>query len=160
MPSKDEFALPLDGQCRCGQVTYHVTEAPHFVFACHCTDCQQLTSSAFSIGMAVADAGFDQTGELRCWEKKADSGGWSRQFTCPICAVWTHTRTENSLGITIVRSSTLRDHRWVRPVAQIFTRSALPWALMSVQFSFETEFQDTTPLERAFAMGGIRPHAL
>ena len=92
--------------------------------------------------------------------KRPTSGGWSRQFTCSICAAWTHTRTENTTGTTIVRASTLTDRRWVRPVAQIFTRSALPWALMPVQFSFDTEFHDTTPLERAFAVGGIRPHAL
>lgn len=41
-------------------------------------------------------------------------------------------------------------------VAQVFTRSALPRALR-VQFSYETEFKDPTPLEQAFAIGGIRP---
>jgi hypothetical protein len=59
--------------------------------------------------------------------------------------------------VTIVRPTSLDDHTWVRPVAQIFTRSALPWALMPVQFSYETEFKDTTPLEQAFTIGAIRP---
>ncbi len=40
---------------------------------------------------------------------------------------------------------------------QIFRPSALPWALMPVRFSFETEFKDSTPLGQASAIGGIRP---
>ncbi len=102
---------------------------------------------------------FHLEGEPHCWTKVADSGGKSDQFTCPECTGWTHTRTESSPSLTIVRSSTLDDHPWVRPVAQNFTRSALPWALMPIQFSYETEFKDTTPLEQAFAIGAIRPGA-
>ena len=157
MPSSDPFPLPLQGRCRCGQLTYTVTAAPAFTFACHCTDCQQLTSSAFSMGMAVPKAGFEVRGETRVWAKTADSGGWSQQFTCPVCAGWTHTTTEHAQNFVIVRPSTLDDQRWFRPVAQIFTRSAMPWALMPVQFSYDVEFKDTKPLEEAFAVGGIRP---
>ena len=157
MPADDQFPLPLEGACRCGQLRYQVTQAPLFTVACHCTDCQHLTSSAFSLGMAVPDEGFTATGETHLWEKTADSGGWSRQYTCPTCAAWTHTRTKNAAGITIVRPSTLRDHQWFRPIAQLFTRSAYPWALMPTQFSYETEFTDPSPLVQAFAAGGIRP---
>ena len=153
------FPLPLGGGCRCGRIRYRVTAEPRFLFACHCTDCQQMTASAFSLGMAVPAEGFVPEGELHCWEKRADSGGWSRAYRCPDCAVWTHTLTEKAPAFAIVRPITLDDHGWVRPVAQIFTRSALPWALMPVQFTYETEFKDTTPLEQAFALGGIRPGA-
>jgi hypothetical protein len=159
MRTKEDFPLPLEGGCRCGRIRYRVTAAPSFIFACHCSDCQQLASSAFSLGMAVPDAGFElRDGDApRCWAKTASSGRESRQYTCPTCAGWTHTRTDSTPGITIVRPTTLDDHAWVRPVGQIFTRSALPWALMPVQFSYETEFEDPSPLQRAFAIGGIRP---
>jgi len=159
MAGNSGFSLPLHGHCRCGQIRYRVTQAPRFIFACHCTDCQQLTGSAFSMGMVVPEAGFGLEGQPHSWEKKGESGGWSRQFTCRECAGWTHTTTENTEGLVIVRPMTLQQHSWVRPVAQLFTRSALPWALMPVQFSFETEFKDPSPLEQAFAAGGISPGA-
>ena len=162
MSADKNFPLPLDGGCRCGRIRYCVTRPPAFIFACHCTDCQQLTSSAFSMGMAVPDAGFEllEGGDaLHCWTKTGSSGKESQQYTCPTCAGWTHTRADSAPGITIVRPITLDEHGWVRPVAQIFTRSALPWALMPVQFSYWTEFEDTSPLEQAFAIGGIRPGA-
>ena len=43
-----------------------VTAAPKFIFACDCTDCQQLTSSAFSMGMAVEESAFDLEGTPSC----------------------------------------------------------------------------------------------
>ena len=160
MAADKGFPLPLAGGCRCGRVRYRVTQPPKFIFACHCTDCQQLTASAFSLGMAVLEAGFELQegrGDLRWWTKTADSGQESRQYTCQACAGWTHTVAASSPGVVIVRAMTLDERGWVRPVAQIFTRSALPWALMPAQFSFATEFEDTAPMEQAFAVGGIRP---
>ncbi|TLU71407.1 GFA family protein [Lichenicoccus roseus] len=155
--SEKDFPVPLQGQCRCGVLTYRITSAPKFSFACHCTDCQQLTSSAFSMGLAVDKASFELKGEPHRWSKVGSSGKESHQFTCPFCTGWTHTETESHPGVVVVRPSTLDDHRWFRPIAQLYTRSAYPWALMPVQFSFETEFEDPAPLAEAFAAGGIRP---
>ena len=76
---------------------------------------------------------------------------------CPVCATWTHTETTGSPEVTVVRPSALDEHSWVRPVVQIFTRSALPWALMATAFSYEGEFADTAPLRAAFTAAGIRP---
>jgi len=57
----------------------------------------------------------------------------------------------------IVRPTTLDDHRWFRPVAQIFTRSALPWATLPTLLTYETEFEDVEPLAKAFATASIAP---
>jgi hypothetical protein len=157
MDLHEGFPLPLDGACRCGRITYRMTQVPKFSFACHCTDCQVFSASAFSMALAVADAGFELTGEPHVWTKTGSSGKPSHNYTCPDCATWTHTRPESAPGLTIVRPSTLADHSWFRPVGQIFTRSALAWALMPVQFSYATEFESPEPLEQAFAIGGIRP---
>ncbi len=40
--------LPQTGGCQCGAIRYEITEEPQQVYACHCRDCQRLTSSAFS----------------------------------------------------------------------------------------------------------------
>ena len=54
--------LPLTGGCVCGSVRYEITAEPFMVYACHCTDCQRITSSAFSIGVVVSDEAFRSTG--------------------------------------------------------------------------------------------------
>jgi hypothetical protein len=148
------YELPLHGGCACGAVRYTVTEAPKFSLACHCTDCQQLSSSAFSLGLAVGESGFAITqGEPRCWTKTGASGKPSHQYSCGICGGWTHTRPEASAGAVVVRPSTLDNHHWFAPVAEIFTRSALPWAVLNLKLNYPEEFHDPEPLVRAFQAG-------
>ena len=152
------MAMMLEGGCRCGAVRYRISGVPKFGFACHCTDCQQLSASAYSLGLALAEHDFEVTrGEPREWDKRGSSGKPSHQYSCPTCAGWTHTRPESERGTLIVRPTTLDDHRWFRPVAQIFVRSALPWANMPAVASFETQFDDPESLAAAYHAAGIGP---
>ena len=152
------FPLPLNGGCRCGAIRYRVNGVPAFTFACHCTDCRQLTASAFSIGLAVPDAGFAVIGgQPRMWTKIADSGKPSHQYWCAVCHGWTHTVAEGSPGMVVVRASTLDSSDWVRPVGQIFLRSAYPWARLPVLLNYNNEFEDAGLLRSAFACSGICP---
>ena len=155
---QDDYPLPLAGGCRCGRIRYTARSAPLFSFACHCTDCQQLSASAFSLGLVVPRDGFDVTeGDPRVWTKIADSGKPSHQYTCPDCAGWTHTLAEASAQAIILRPTTLDDHAWFRPVGEIFTRSAMPWAGLATPLSYETEFEETETLTATFRAAGIRP---
>lgn len=146
----------LLGGCRCGQIRYRVIGAPKFSFACHCTDCQQLSSSAYSLGLALAEQDFAiAQGEPRRWTKTGSSGQPAHQFRCPTCAVWTHTKPESVAGIIIVRPTTLDRHDWFRPIAQIYTRSALPWAHLATLFTYAEEFSTAEPLTKAYELAGI-----
>lgn len=152
------FTLPMLGRCRCGQLRYRLNDAPRFTFACHCTDCQQHAASPFALGMAVPREGFSLKGQPESWERGSESGGRTRQYTCPVCKTWTHSVFEREPDLVIVRPTTLEDHGWVRPVAQIFTRSALPWAMLDVPVSYQAGFPDTERMERAFTEGGFSCH--
>ena len=67
--------LPQTGGCQCGKIRYEINEAPTLVYTCHCRDCQRLTSSAFSLGIVVAEAGFRLSGiEPRPLQRMPDSG--------------------------------------------------------------------------------------
>ena len=60
------MTLPLTGGCQCGTLRYEITEAPRLTYACHCTDCQRMTSSAFSMAIVVSEIAFRLTkGEPR-----------------------------------------------------------------------------------------------
>jgi hypothetical protein len=50
--------LPQTGGCQCGKVRYAIMEEPQSVYTCHCTACQRLTSSAFSMGLVVTETAF------------------------------------------------------------------------------------------------------
>jgi hypothetical protein len=52
---------------------------------------------------------------------------------------------------------TLDDHHGFRPVAEIFTRSALPWGRLSTPFSFETDFENIPLIKQTFE--AAMPHS-
>jgi hypothetical protein len=112
-----DFPLPLEGGCFCGQVRYRITQPPRFAMACHCTDCQQMTASAFSLGLVVPREGLALTGaEPRGVAKVADSGGFSTRYVCPACATWTHTEP-----------AMRRKCRWYARVRSTIVRGSARW---------------------------------
>lgn len=118
--------LPQTGGCHCRKIRYAVSEAPHLVYTCHCTDCQHITSSAFSLGIALPETGFRLTaGEPRAIQRVPDSGRINTRFVCPDCATWIYSQPRR--GIVRVRGGTLDDTSWLRPTRHIWTRSKQPW---------------------------------
>ena len=82
--------LPQIGGCVCGAVRYEITYKPTRVYACHCTDCQRVTTSAFSIGVSVPGEAFRVTGkELQPVPGGVTEGGRAKtRWVCPDCGVW------------------------------------------------------------------------
>jgi hypothetical protein len=118
--------LPQTGGCQCGKIRYKITEAPQLVYTCHCTDCQRLTSSAFSLGLVVAETAFHRSGsEPRPLQRTADSGRVNTRLVCPECGSWICGMPRD--GVVRVRAGTLDDTSWLRPTRHIWTRSKQPW---------------------------------
>jgi hypothetical protein len=121
--------LPLTGGCQCGKIRYQITEQPSLVYACHCTDCQHITSSAFSLGVALPEAAFRLTsGEPRALQRVPDSGRLNTRFICPDCACWVYSQPRG--GVVRVRAGSLDDTSWLRPTRHIWTRSKQPWVAL------------------------------
>jgi hypothetical protein len=120
--------LPQTGGCQCGRIRYEISEAPRLVYTCHCTDCQRLTSSAFSMGIVVAEQAFRLTGEPRALQRTADSGRISTRLVCPECGSWIAGPPRD--GMIRVRAGTLDDTSWLRPTQHIWTRSKQPWVTL------------------------------
>ena len=82
--------LPLTGGCICGAIRYTVARTPIEVYACHCTDCQRITSSAFSIGVVVADEAFGVTGKTAITVPGGvtEGGRAKSRWVCPDCGTW------------------------------------------------------------------------
>jgi hypothetical protein len=122
--------LPQTGGCQCGKIRYEITEAPSLVYTCHCLDCQRLTSSAFSLGIAIPEAGFHLSGvEPRRLQRMADSGRVNIRLVCPECGTWICGLPRD--GVNRVRAGTLDDTSWLRPTRHIWTRRKQPWVTFS-----------------------------
>ena len=76
----NDWKLPWDGGCLCGVVRFRVSAPPLLTMACHCTGCQKLSASAYSLIIAVPSDGFAVTrGEL----VTGGLHGPHRQLYCP-----------------------------------------------------------------------------
>ena len=77
--------FPIKGSCQCGQLTYKLFEKPKMVLACHCTECQKLSTSPFSVTAVVASTAIEFQGDLNEWCRDADSGNKNHAKFCPTC---------------------------------------------------------------------------
>jgi hypothetical protein len=135
--------VPQTGGCQCGEIRYEITRAPQMVYSCHCTDCQRMTSSAFSIGCVLPEGAFRVVrGELKATQRTADSGRATTWWICPECGSWVCAGP--SLGsIRNVRGGTLDDTTWLHPTVHLWTRSKQPWiALPEDGRNFATQPED------------------
>jgi hypothetical protein len=127
-------SLPWEGGCRCGQVRFKVSAPPLLTMACHCTGCQQMTSSAYSLSAAIPADGFEVTkGEPVI----GGLHGATRHFFCPYCMSWMFTRAEGLDWFVNIRATLLDDHGWYEPFAETMTAEGLPWAKTPAVHSFE-----------------------
>jgi hypothetical protein len=71
---------------RCGAVEYEFTEDPRTVHACHCTDCQKRSGSAFGLAMVVGKDSFIIKGEVASYIRTSDSGQKNTSYFAPNAA--------------------------------------------------------------------------
>jgi hypothetical protein len=135
-------ALPLSGGCPCEAVRFDVTAMPLLVHACHCTECQRWSGSAFSMSMSVAAETFRVTrGEPKPWRRIGASGVQSTYWFCSDCGGRVYGERSARPDLIAIRAGTVDDTSWLRPVAHVYMRSAQPWE----QISGDTECFETVP---------------
>jgi hypothetical protein len=123
--------LPLTGGCQCGALRYQIARAPRLVYTCHCTECQRLTGSAFSMALVTNTEAFSLTGASpRPIQRTADSGRTVTRWVCLNCGtwIWSGPKPDPAARDALrVQAGTLDDTSWLRPTVHFWTRSAQPW---------------------------------
>ncbi|MES2444227.1 MAG: GFA family protein [Pseudomonadota bacterium] len=114
---------------------FRITAPPLLTLACHCTGCQRMSASAFSLTMVIPSDAFAVTaGEP---EIGGLHGAQGRHHHCGWCKSWVFTRISPEPGFVNVRPTMLEDCRWFVPFVETYTSEALPWAGTPAKHSFE-----------------------
>lgn len=122
---------PLTGGCLCGSVRYDVRQTVRFpAYACHCTDCQTRSGSAFGIQQAVLASDFTATGDLIRGEHVQPSGAVAGIFACAKCLTRVYTDNDQRPGIVNLRAGTLDNSRDIVPAAHLWVSSKQPWVVI------------------------------
>jgi hypothetical protein len=152
----NDWKLPWEAGCRCGQVRMRVTEPPLIAMACHCMGCQRMSASAYSLSLALPASGFHVT---RGEPVIGGLHGPSRHFHCPHCKSWLFTRPEGMDFLVNMRASMLDDHSWFVPYVETCTAEGLAWAKTGAKHSFPNipPNEAFAPLVAEYAEHAARP---
>lgn len=126
-------ALPIEGGCRCDRVRFKISARPLLTMACHCTGCQRMTGSAYSLSMVVPNEAFAVT---RGEPVIGGLHGPHRHFFCAYCMSWMFTRPEGYDAIVNVRATLLDDPSWFVPYIETMTSEKLPWVTTAAAHSY------------------------
>ncbi len=119
------------GGCACGAIRYRLSGEPLFIHACHCTDCQNLTGSAFGITVIYDEDDFAITqGTPAMLGLTGGSGAVKQAHRCAVCGGNLFGTTDSRPGTISVRPGSLDDSSWIRPQAHIWTRSKQGWVVL------------------------------
>jgi len=119
------------GGCQCGSIRYEVRGEPRQVVACHCTECQRQSGSAFGMTMVVSEDVFKiSKGEPKIYRSTSPAGRAKVGAFCPDCGTRVYHQPEWRKGTISVKPGTLDDTSWLRPDLHIWTSSKQPWVMI------------------------------
>jgi hypothetical protein len=122
-----------EGGCRCGKVRFEAKGQPIISMACHCKNCQRMTSSAFSLSEGYLASQF------RVTQGEAVIGGIHgpvRHYCCDYCKSWLFTEMPDVRDFVNVRTTLFDESSHERPFIETFVDEGLLWARTGAAHSF------------------------
>lgn len=117
----------INGACHCGSISFTAEIDPSRVMVCHCTDCQVLSGSPFRVIVAVPIEKFSVRGAPKSYVKVAQSGNRRAQVFCPECGTPLYAAAPENPTSVNIRLGCVEQQAALKPAAQIWQHSALPW---------------------------------
>lgn len=118
---------PLRGACQCGGVTYELLSEPLAMVACHCRECQKLSTSAFSITALVPADSVRFHGEMKDWSRSSDSGNINAAKFCPTCGNRIYHYNPDEPDKLKLKISNIEDPGLIRPTAHFWVSEKQGW---------------------------------
>ena len=151
--------MVMIGGCACGDLRYQITTPLLTAYICHCHRCQKRTGSAFGMSVIIAAHGFRLiSGSAIQTERSLEAGERNVSTLCGVCYSRIHTQRTGRKTLNL-RVGTLDNTAFIRPVAQFWTSSAQPWAVVQSDIlSYAEQPTDLAPLLAAWtAANGAMP---
>ena len=119
--------MHIDGGCHCGAISFTAEINPSRVMVCHCADCQVLSGAPFRAVVAAPIQTLAVGGTTKSYVKVAQSGNRRAQVFCPECGTPLWATDPDKPTSAIIRLGCVAQRAQLKPAAQIWQHSALPW---------------------------------
>ncbi|TRW98145.1 GFA family protein [Paracoccus sp. M683] len=122
----------LTGGCRCGAVRLMVRGRPMLTMACHCTGCQRMTASAFSLSSLYHQDVVTIEGETLLGGLQGDL----QHHCCASCLSWAFTRADFLGPLINIRSTMLDGAAVEKPFIECWLDEKLPWVTIGAVHAY------------------------
>jgi hypothetical protein len=113
----------LSGSCLCGAVRY-----TSGAVICHCTHCQKISGSAFSVNVIVPASSVTWEGQSPAsYADIGESGKANLRKFCPGCGSSIAAEAAALPEALIIKAGTLDERWWLKPNTHLWASSAQPW---------------------------------
>lgn len=127
-------AIHMKGACRCGRVQMEITAPPVLTFLCHCTGCQKMSSSAFSLTAKIPADSFAVTnGDPVIGGMHANP----KHYYCPHCKSCLYSTLKGQGSTVNVRMTLFDDLKSFRPFIELHLSEKLPWVQPSAPRTYD-----------------------
>jgi len=121
--------MSIKGSCLCGAVEYECAEESGGGH-CHCIDCRKSSGTGHGSHMIVPEQAFTLRGEVRFFDKAADSGNMVSRGFCSNCGSAIYSTNSGMPGLVFVRASSLDNPEDFKPQMVVYTDRAASWDVM------------------------------
>ena len=135
----------FEGRCLCGNVTYRSDTEPMLSAHCHCEDCRRSSGTGHGTHVVAAAQGFEITGEVRFYDKPADSGNVVSRGFCPTCGSPVLSKNASMPDMVFVRASSLDDPDILTPKMVVYANRAPAWDLVDPALPSFAGMPDAAP---------------
>ncbi|RVU34141.1 aldehyde-activating protein [Hwanghaeella grinnelliae] len=118
----------LEGSCLCGTVQYRTEAQPMITGHCYCIDCRKSSGTSHCTHVMVPQDGLTMTGDVKLYERPADSGNIVSRGFCPDCGSPVFSTNSAFAGMVILRASSLDNPDAVEPEMAVYASRAPGWA--------------------------------
>lgn len=118
------------GGCQCGAVRFTTTVDDLRCYACHCSQCQKQSASAFGLSVPVPRDEFVVEGPTSYWSRSTYSGGRTDCHFCTECGTRVYHARAGGKGYVTVKAGAFDDVSDLEPRAHLWTSMKLPWTVI------------------------------
>jgi hypothetical protein len=138
------------GGCQCGAVRFTVARDRLAAYACHCSQCQKQSASAFGLSVPVLQSEFSVEGPTSYWSRSTYSGGRTDCHFCTDCGSRVfHARAGGELAT--VKGGAFDALSDLEPRAHIWVSMKRPWVMIPDAAEIhETQPPDLAAWRRSF----------
>ena len=120
----------LTGQCLCGDIKFEADGDIAMMGNCHCTDCQQVSGSAYGTLIFMKESDVAISGEVKSFSHQVDSGNSLVKEFCPNCGSQMFGKNAARPESLALRAGSINEKEHIKPQFNVYASRKLDCTIL------------------------------